>query len=305
MDFAFNELSESNIRSPDDLDAFYNQLVKLMRIANLKEFPSVVFTDDFSSKDFNGLGNAYKLMSSSKLERDEYEHFLSIIVNAPFSSSIEIIDDQYLYDSSEVKGFQYSCINSIRSVSIPGSNWDKYNYLVDKLSLDDTSDELITSQINIEHLGSLSNTAGTWLQKYLPRSEFSNAQEFLEIFPSKYPNVLISDEARNSLRGFNMGKLNQLDRAMGIFQIYCDNYWKNSFRRHVITKLGVHIKDESEQTMNRYGDQRLFLNENGEKEIIPLHFNISEDFRGYIKPAEENKIFLAYLGPHLSTVKYK
>lgn len=305
MDFAFNELSEINIRSAEDLDSFYNQILELIKMTNLQNFPSVIFTDDFASKNFNGLGTAYTLIRDSKLQKDEYEHFLSIIVNAPFSYVFQEVNDQFFYDSLEVKGLQYSCIHNVRSISIPGPNWSEYEYLVDKTSINAFTADLTSRQISVEHLGDLSYYGGTWLEAYLPVLSFNNAKTFLENIPQKYPNVILSDNAKSGLAGFNQGKLNQLERSMRIFQDYCNDKWEGPFKRQVLTKLGVAVKDESEQTMSKYGEQRVFLNEVGMKEIIPLHFNISDDFRGNIKPTENNEIFIAYLGPHLSTVKYK
>ncbi|HHP0465038.1 TPA: hypothetical protein ACRZZI_002640 [Vibrio harveyi] len=305
MDFAFNELSEGCIRSCADLDSFYKQVKELEKLAKLDRFPSIVFTDDFASKQYNGLGTAYDLLKSSALEKEELDHFKSIIVNAPFSSSIQSNGDQYTFNSFDTKGMQYSVINKIRSISIPGTAWAQYSYTIDKTSICPTSENFITTPVNIEHLGDLNNTQGTWLQQYLPVTTFTNARTFLANIPQKYPNVILSEKAQTGLAGFNQGKLSQLERAMSIFQKYCDEKWKDTFKRQTITRLGVAIKDESDQTMQRYGNQRNFVNENGQKEIIQLHFNISEDFRGNIKPTDDKKIYIAYLGPHLSTVKFK
>ncbi|HCG6971632.1 TPA: hypothetical protein NJ334_002730 [Vibrio parahaemolyticus] len=305
MNFAFNELSEVSIKSCADLDSFYKQIRELEKLADLDDFPSIVFTDDFASKKYNGLGTAYDLLKTSTLEKEELDHFKSIIVNAPFSSSIQSTGEQYTFNSIDTKGMQYSIINKIRSISIPGVAWSQYSYTVNKTSICPTTEKFVTTPINIEHLGDLTNTQGTWLQQYLPATTFTNAQTFLANIPQKYPNVILSDHAKNGLTGFNQGKLNQLERAMSIFQTYCENHWKSTFKRQTITKLGVAVKDESDKTMEKYGNQRNFVNENGQKEIIQLHFNISEDFRGNIKPIDNKKIYIAYLGPHLSTVKFK
>ncbi|EOX3333845.1 hypothetical protein ACPFTV_000743 [Vibrio cholerae] len=305
MFFAFNELSDTSIRSCADLDRFYEQIRKLEQIARLDKFPSIVFTDDFTSKNYNGLGTTYDLLKDSKLEKDELDHFKSIIVNSPFSSKIQSNEDEYTFNSYETKGFQYSVINNIRSISIPGPCWSKYNYTVVKTSICSTTTNIITSYISFEHLGDLNSIQGTWLQHCLPVTTFTNAREFLANIPQKYPDVILSTNAQNGLTSFNQGKLNQLERAMSIFQQYCKNYWNGTFRMQAITKLGVAIKDETKQTMAKYGNQRIFENENGQNEIIQLHFNISEDFRGNIKPTNNKKIYIAYLGPHLSTVKFK
>ncbi|MFW9735056.1 hypothetical protein V3H21_02000 [Vibrio parahaemolyticus] len=305
MHFAFNELSDTSISSCTDLDNFYEQIRKLEKVAKLNEFPSIVFTDDFASKNYNGLGTAYDLLKDSSLGKEELDHFKSIIVNAPFSSSIQSDGDQYTFNSVDTKGMQYSVINRVRIISIPGTAWAQYSYTVDKTSICPTSANFITTPVSIEHLGDLNNTQGTWLQQYLPVTTFTNARTFLANIPQKYPKVILSEKAKTGLAGFNQGKLSQLERAMSIFQKYCDEKWKDTFKRQAITRLGVAIKDESSKTMEKYGNQRNFLNENGQKEIIQLHFNISEDFRGNIKPTDDKKIYIAYLGPHLSTVKFK
>ncbi|MCY9805358.1 hypothetical protein OTK51_18195 [Vibrio scophthalmi] len=306
MNFAFNELSETTINSCADLDSFYEQIRDLEKIAALDDFPSIVFTDDFASKNYNGLGTAYDLLKNSRLEKEKLDHFKSIIVNAPFSSSIQSADDQYTYNSIDTKGMQYSVINDVHSISIPGPTWSQYNYTVDKTSICPITINIITSPFNVNHLGDLKNIQGTWLQQYLPITTFTDARSFISNIPQKYPNVILSPHARAGLTGFNKAKLHQLERAMAVFEDYCNNHWGAGFNKAKITRLGIKIKDESSETMNveKYYKQRNFTNENGDIENIPLHFNISEDHRGNIKATSDKKIFIAYLGYHLDTVKY-
>jgi hypothetical protein len=65
------------------------------------------------------------------------------------------------------------------------------------------------------------------------------------------------------------------------------------------------ISPESEQTMNQYGNLRTFSLPDDRREIFELHVKTGE-LRFHFYPDNDNRIiYVGYIGPHLSTVKYK
>ncbi|MGF1903180.1 hypothetical protein [Aliivibrio sifiae] len=306
MNFSFNELSSHCIKSAQDLDAFYKQIRTYVNLTKRENLPSIIFNDTFASENYNGIGTIYNILKDSSLDEEEKNYLKGLIQNSPFS--LAILDDNISikFNGEIAKGFQYSAIHGLRSISIPSDKWGDYTYSIEQEKIDPVTGDIISKEIEIEHLGNLNNYAGKWLEAFIPLVTYSNANEFLERIPQNYPYVVLSEHAKTALIGFNTGKLKSLERSMKIFNTFCQKHWRGSvFRKHLITELGVTIKGESEQTMDKYGHQRNFKNEHGKKEIIPLHFNISDDHRGNIKPIEGKKIYIAYLGMHLSTVKYK
>lgn len=306
MAFTFNELSSNCIKSVSDIDNLYKKIRRYQELTKLEAFPSVIFNESFASETYNGLGTIYDILKDSSLDRDEQDHLKSLIQNAPFSMTIINSNIDVKFNNETVQGFQYSAIHNIRSISIPSDLWDKYSYSVNKDEFNPTTEKINSEIINIEHLGDLNKYQGEWLEGLIPLTTYTNVNEFIERIPQLYPHVILSENARQGLTGFNLGKLNSLERAMKIFNVFCQKHWKGKFfRKNLISELGVKIKDESDRTMEKYGHQRNFRNENGKKEIIPLHFNISQDYRGNIKATEDKKIYIAYLGHHLSTVTDK
>jgi len=304
MKFSFNELSSKHIKSPKNIEDFYGQIQSFIKLVDLDRAISITFTESFSSQNFNGYGNIHKLINDSNLSEEEKTHIISFIMNAPYSKVSN--GDQYLFNGSEVEGFHYSAVNSCKGISIPGSGWDQHQYTIIQRKLCEITASINDININVLHLGDLGNVTGSWIEPLIPVTTFNNEADFLINIPKKYPNVIISENAKRGLIGFNKGKLNQLERAMDIFQQYCDNHWGDSFNKAKITRLGISIKDESPETMkvDKYYRQRNFINENGNIENMPFHFNISDDHRGNIKATGDKKIFIAYLGYHLDTVRH-
>lgn len=303
MEVAFNELSVNKLTSISSVEFFYEQIEKLIILLELEDPISITFTDDFSYQNFNGLGTIHEIINRCSFNTEQKTHLLSLIMNAPFSNLSE--DEEFKYKNFNIKGFHYAAINSCVCISIPDLEWSDFQYSIDNIRYCQQTSNIITTSIDINHIGDLNNISGTWLEKLIPISSFVNASEFIENIPEKYPSVILSQSSIEAISGFNLGKLNQLERIMGIFNGYCLNNWNGNFNKGTITRLGVAIKDESDRTMERYGNQRNFTNEINEKEKMRLHFNISEDYRGYVKPIGDKKLFIAYLGPHLSTVKFK
>lgn len=61
---------------------------------------------------------------------------------------------------------------------------------------------------------------------------------------------------------------------------------------------------ESAQTMNRYGDKRLFRTRNGQMRFFQHHMKyIGENMRvHYLVDPKRSRLIIGYVGPHLPTV---
>ncbi|MCI5222562.1 MAG: hypothetical protein D3924_07815 [Candidatus Electrothrix sp. AR4] len=105
--------------------------------------------------------------------------------------------------------------------------------------------------------------------------------------------------------------LNQSQTIIEKFEIsvqkldkYCSDFWKReNVMWNQMKDLGLNVRPESEQTMNKYGNQRIFKNENSRNEKFSYHFNMPNAHRAYLKAiTDDKKIFIANIVPHLDTV---
>lgn len=302
IELVFNELSANEIQSYNDLNSFYNQISDLVSLINLPKLPTITFNDDFANNTYNGL-KIYEHLNSTNLSYDIRIFLLSMIQNAPFSQ-VDVHDGslQVTFGDKATQGFQYAFVNNVASISVTPEVWNCYQYDVNKHELT-TAGQLVSTVESVNHLGPISEHTGTWLDTLLPATDFSNWAEFSTRVPSLYSQVEISQEALNSIKGFPIAQLRKLKEIMDVFEYFCLEKWNDpaSFQFRKLKQLNVNVRPESVATMTKYGRQRNFVNEIGEREQYTLHFDIWDDWRGYIKQIPEKKIFIGNIVTHLST----
>jgi hypothetical protein len=95
-----------------------------------------------------------------------------------------------------------------------------------------------------------------------------------------------------------------VDRLKELNRYAVEEWTEGNFEyRKARKSTSLDISPESESTMSLYGDQRLFKMHEGRSEYFSLHIKTG-DFRFHIYP-ENGKIFVGYIGKHLSTATDK
>ncbi|MDW1974401.1 hypothetical protein [Vibrio sp. Vb1980] len=305
MIFPFNEISLDNLNHQNDIEHFYRQIEELICLLNLEKIPNIVFKSDFVSLNINGIGNIHDIIKKSDLKDDDERALLSIIQNTPYIDEEAIHPYQITYSDIDAHGLTYAYSKDIASISIPGADWDRFFINAKKISITDNA-ELKEEFITIKHLGNLKEIQGSWLEELIPIASYSNQEEFLEYIETQYLKIIISKDCIDSIKGLTLPKVRKLDRSLEILNNYCTSNWKvGKLRYSSISELGLHVRPESDSTLQQYSEQRTFKNEDGDKEVFSLHFDISEGERAYIKGVVTDKsIFIPYIGKHLSTKKF-
>ncbi|CAK1803518.1 conserved hypothetical protein [Vibrio crassostreae] len=306
MIFPFNEVSLSSLSHHSDIERFYIQIEEVVRLLELEKLPNIIFKSDFVSLNINEIGNIHEIINKSNLKEDQEIALLSIIQNTPYIDEEAIEPYQITYNDVDAHGLSYAYRKDLASISIPCSNWCNFSVSANKISISD-DDEIEEESIVIKHLGDLSAVQGSWLEPFIPETSYSNQEEFLEYIATQYPRVVISEDCKNSIKGLTATKIRKLDRSIDILNKYCISHWKvGKLRYSAIAELGLHLRPESESTLQQFGEQRVFLNEDGDTEQFSLHFDISEGERAYIKGITEDKnIFISKICNHLSTKKFR
>ncbi|MGI2227745.1 hypothetical protein [Shewanella frigidimarina] len=306
MQLPFNELSLDELERSEGIVLFYRQLEELVKILDLKSLPNIIFKSNFASININGLGTIYEIVKSSSLSCEQESALFSIIQNTPYIDDGECIFYEIHYNSKETYGFLYSHYHKKIAISIPHNNWSDFDITVNRQSLCCETEKILSDDTTIRHIGDLNLLKGTWFESLIPIASYNNVKEFVEYYTATYLKVILSTSSIDFLKNLNIGKLRRLQRSLDILEMYCNEKWKFGGLKHsVINDIGLVIRPESSSTMQQYGEQRIFKNETGENEIFSIHFDISDSERAYIKGISHNKsIFVAYIGPHLSTKKF-
>ncbi|MBU4682936.1 hypothetical protein KC222_13065 [Cedecea davisae] len=301
----FNEISLACIKTPNDIERFYSLISNLVKLLNLKKLPDVVFKSNVLTKDIIGCGNLFETIKESELNFEDKAVLYSIIQNTPFIEEVDLSEIQIQYNYIDSHGLTYAYVKDAPSISIPVHPW--LDFMVDAEKQFINADGNIDSEIvSIKHVGDLNNPNNSWLSALLPDEYYSNSAEFITFCEERFERINISSSSLESISILTLEKIKKLERSFTILNEYCLTHWKfGSLRSSSITDMGLHVRPDSEITMQMYGEQRFFRNENNTAEQFTLHFDVSEGERAYIKGLTDDKtIFVAYVGPHLSTKKF-
>jgi len=300
-ELAFNELSFEKCTTKN-FSGFFTKWMTVKGLLRMDDYPRIRFTIQQINQK-NEMGCTFNdIIQNSTLDEIEIKVLFSHINDMPY------IDDTYpdklLYQGNDGFGLTDSYYSNIPCISIPTNvSWDSFIITADELDI--SEDGLILSKpVEVLNIGNLDNYQGTWFEELIPL-RYSNINEFIEYIVSAYMNVVISNATIDFLR------MNQSQTIMGKFESsveklnkYCSQYWKReNVMWNQIKDLGLNVRPESTQTLQKFGHERRFKNENNSNEQFSYHFDMPNANRAYVKPlTEDKKFFIANIVSHLNTI---
>jgi hypothetical protein len=201
-------------------------------------------------------------------------------------------------------GLAESYYTNIPSVSIDSEKpWDSYLIELQKETLSADGDLLYSSH-EIKNIGLLKNLENTWFESLIPNVPVT-LRAFTEYLTNTYENVSLAPDVLNYLRlNPTTSVFNKIERAISALDGYAVKYWKrdavmwSAFNK----EYSVKVRPETDKTLSKHGDCRHFVNEEGNKELYSLHFDMPNAHRGYLKEIKATKkIFISTIVPHLPT----
>ena len=121
-----------------------------------------------------------------------------------------------------------------------------------------------------------------------------------------FPNLILCGEVEAQISKIGdssflnqiVERLRSLDEAVAVWKKGNGDFSYKSVNRD----YPLRISPESDQTMNKYGNERLFSLPNGKRVHFVLHLKTGElRFHFYADNIERN-VYVGYIGPHLSIV---
>ncbi|MDA0695984.1 MAG: hypothetical protein O2793_06130 [Proteobacteria bacterium] len=315
MKLVFNTLSLRNLDNVDQIVQSLENLFKIRRKLKNNDEMVFLFHSNIQSYTLSCQKSFMEFLSENKNdENSEYlEYLVYHIVNVPFID--EIINNlnlEVFVENDNFQGFKivYEDHDFALKSFFTEELWEDFtiNCEVEKLN-NNAEIERIDSQIN--NIGNLKNiNEQTWIYPFLLNLS-------LELFTTEISflkNIVLSESVIQSIKSYgnNLSLLGSLLDSLQILDGYCSNFWKfGEIRLSLIKELGVTtIKPESNETLKKFGSERKFTDVDGKKSKYPftVHFNLPDDKRCYIKGFVDEsgirKIFVAYVGKHLRTVKF-
>ncbi|HHQ6001852.1 TPA: hypothetical protein ACSRWF_003749 [Morganella morganii] len=311
--FPFNELSISSLDNPNYVKKYFNRIVSFNRLLRNDQKLKVAYHSSVLRQPCKDGQTFLDHINKSGLDVDNQGILLSTIQETPFLDELQeqVLEHELFFNEDQSIGgtYAYSLNNAL--FSIPSSDeWDKFNIEMLKKELDDEG-EWSLSTVEVLNLGELDteNYKDSWIVELIENDDILTPEQLLQRLESDCNSIILSQCAIDFIlgAGSNLGMLKKIYEISSCLHHYCIDNWKvGEIRRSHIIEKGVIIKDESDSTMQQYGDERMFKNHVGVSQQYRLHFNITDSIRGYIGGvSDERKIFLAYLGNHLRTVRFK
>lgn len=119
-----------------------------------------------------------------------------------------------------------------------------------------------------------------------------------------FPNLVLCGEVREQIEMIgNSGHFNQIIDRLKELNLAVGNWSQGSFNyNHINQTTSLRISPESDQTMRKFGSERVFSLPNGGTATFELHIKTG-DLRFHFLPDNVNrKVIIGYIGSHLSTI---
>lgn len=317
MRLIFNSLSLKGLNNIDSVVISIDNLFKIK--SRLKNDISIelLFHSNITLTNLDNGSNFINFLETNETgENSEYINFLrNKIFNVPY---IDEIEENFSYEisfnNSIVPEFRlpYAFEDCYLKSFFSHTKWEEFDLDCKRTFLDEISAEIISVDTRIKNIGNIAAVQeNSWIKELLSDDQEIDLASFLESM-DKYKFLLFSNDLKQSINSYGEDKtlIKALDKNFKIMENYCQNHWKfGKLRIIALKELGLNsIKPESEPTLLKYGNQRLFNDHNGIRQTEPfsIHFNLPDFRRCYIKEINENnekKILVGYVGEHLSTVE--
>lgn len=315
MKLVFNSLSLKGLNTIDQIIISLDNLFKIKKRLKETGFVDFLFHSNIQSFTLSNGSIFISFLEENKNNenKDYIDYLIHHVVNVPFIDELQ--DDINLEVAVNGENLdEFKIVHEDPNYALKSffteALWEKFlvNCEVEKLDQNANILKNGSSLLNIGNINDIDET--TWIYKYLQN-------ESLETFTNEVSDlnhIFISQDAMNAIKGYgaNISLLGALLNNLKILNTYCEKFWKfGDMRLPHIKQLGVTtIKPESNETLRKFGAERKFIDSSGKRSTEPfsIHFNLPDDRRcyinGFIDEANNKKIFIAYVGKHLRTVKF-
>ncbi|QLE55522.1 hypothetical protein [Nostoc sp. TCL26-01] len=183
--------------------------------------------------------------------------------------------------------------------------WNCSNIEIDTIQLNE-NEEIVHEILDILH-SSYSHHASEhkeWIQKRI-RDIVLDGEDMWDRKKELFPNLEFCEVVGKQLKNIRTRQLELQPVLKTLRELQqCTENWKTgSFN---VKGYAIEESGESEPTLNKYRNERMFLCPDGEKRLFDRHIKLKFcNWRIHFLPKEPGKVFIGYIGRHLPTVKYR
>jgi hypothetical protein len=311
LEMVFNELSLQN--SADDIQAarqLMDSFIQTIRVATKHGISKILRTHEgfFASL----LAPDYPLarwLNDHEVEREEKQYIKSLTTKSPFLIGLESLQEtdwayEFRFDSHIALGLGYAFRLETLAISFFSNQcWDSPHLSLEYAHLDE-SENLATHQTTVVHACRKEHieTHKEWFENRI-KTSVQDGADLWSRRESLFPSLSFCDEVQTQITVLNSGSpwLRPIVKRLFELESYCKEWDSDFFQADLLPSKA---SNESQSTLQQYGNERTFLCPDGEERIFSWHVRLTPGaWRLHFFPdADNKKILVGYIGPHLPTV---
>jgi hypothetical protein len=315
LEIVFNELSlNGKAASKGYAQSVYQDFFNLadninsLKIAPVRIRMSVDIANRTISEEYYTVKDWIK-----SLPNEQRQRYLGFIVQ-----DVIITDNPYFsIEGTDVVGLGYAFSNDLAAVSYSTNNvWINVKYEITRDYLPDGNSEVITDTVTVNHcviqkvIGEYRVAHSKWLRDtYAGKQEglINNLQSFDEFWEKKsqiFPWLDFGNEVNHHVRGYGSISDSNFKKVLRYLQSLNQHLVSVNGDNEIFDNLPGDVSNDSEATLNMYGEERTFTCHDGQQRKLSLHAKLG-DVRIYMMPRkDEKRMVVGYIGKHLRTKKF-
>ncbi|MEA5532056.1 hypothetical protein VB638_21185 [Dolichospermum sp. UHCC 0684] len=215
---------------------------------------------------------------------------------------------QVTYQGQNTIGIYYAYVNNSLSISLQSEpQWDTSILEVEVIRInEDEEDPLIITNDIVKHASCITHGREhtDWLEEGF-KINIENGNEIWDRKEELFPNLEFCDNVSKQLKNIQYRQLElaPVYKTLIELQKCCQNWKSGGFS---VTGYPLDESGESEPTLNKYGQERLFTCPDNEERFFERHIKLrSCNWRIHFFPLQPGKVIIGYVGRHLPTVNYR
>ena len=323
IDLVFNELSLQNPASDQQTAReWMSNFIKTVKVVKSQGVKVYLRTQYNFHKTI--LANEYPLRSwlnDQEVAKEEQIFIKTLATGSPFSTNIVNSEIQDIENNQGLSEFYYQGIvavglgvaylldtlgiNTIAISLISDECWNFSKLEINCLEYSENCEEC-RKILQLRHASRNIHVQDhtEWIQRQI-QADIDCGQDIWDKKEELFPNLEFCDNVSKQLQNiqYRQLELKPVYKTLTELQKCCQDWKSGGF-----TVIGYPLDEsgESEPTLNRYRQERLFICPDSEERLFERHIKLrSCNWRIHFFPLQPGKVIIGYVGRHLPTVNYR
>lgn len=311
MEMVLNELSLQSAPSVYEARARMDRFIEMMQHATKRRIPRLLHTDD-DVKDIELAPNypVRRWLNDNEVDFEARRYFRLLAQKAPLLSTEPLAAARAagmdcFYHGERAKGLLATFLIDGLAVSMcSADHWNTSMVDVECEELSETGLERFPySLYHASYAQHISQDHAERIRKGTQYPDPKSGEELWSERDRLFPGLEFCESTGAQLNDLGNGdaRLEQVLRALKSLDTYIETWSEGAFDGR---RVRGPCSEESNQTLQRYSDERTFLCPDGTHRLFSWHYKlITLHWRVHFYPDEEQrKIIIGYVGRHLQTI---